>query len=778
MTAATRWARIRSWLPTGDPLPETTWSTRNRAILTILWMHVPALLVVGVSTGHDLSHSLLEVSVVGLLAAGASLRSLGRTRRAVLTTLGLVGSSGILVHFSEGLIEMHFHFFVMVAVVTLYQAWMPFLVAIAFVVLHHGTFGVLAASSVYNHEAAIANPWRWAFVHGLFIAGASAAGLTAWKLNEIGTRGEREAREALERSNSELAEAQAMAQIGSWDWNVADGRVWWSDELYRITGQDPAGFVPSLDGFFSLVHPGDVDRVRRHVEHSVGTGEGFSYEARLSRPDGSYRTCLCLGIAETDGAGNPIRMSGTVQDITDRKTLEDTVEHQAFHDTLTDLANRALFLDRAEHALGRQQRTGLAEAVIFFDLDDFKSVNDSLGHAAGDELLKEVARRLGTLVRPSDTLARFGGDEFAILLEDLPNIEPALAVAERTVYLLQQPFRIGEAELFIGGSVGISVSWPRESLSAEELLRQADTAMYVAKRRGKNCIELFESAMHEEASARLALRADLQRAIDNGEFALHYQPIIEMDSGAVSGVEALIRWHHPERGLVPPLDFIPFAEETGLILPIGNWVLNEACRTAASWETADGTDPLSIAVNVSAVRFRHPAFVEELTGILSDTGLDPSRLTLELTESLLVQGVHQVADRLAELKELGVRLAIDDFGTGYSSLSYLRDLPIDVLKIDKTFIDSVALGIEDSALARAIIKLGHTLGLKVVAEGVEDGGQASILAMLECEYAQGYLFARPLTEEKLYQFLKEQAEKPPAGPPTLHPGNSDTRRVE
>ena len=749
-------------LPRGRTLSHEAWARRHRAIRVVLWLHVLAVTVVGSATGHGFGHSLLEASILAACAAGAGLKQLSPEVRESLATLGLVISSAVLVHFSDGLIEMHFHFFVMVAVVTLYQSWSPFLLAIGFVVLHHGTVGVLDSSAVYNHSAAVADPWTWALVHGLFIAGASAAGLTAWKLNEVAIAGERSARRDLEDANRDLAAAQAMSHIGSWEWDVDADVVWWSDELYRIFGVDRSGSRVTLSTFLELLHPDDRAFVEDLVAQSVESGKDFSYEARIVQPNGSVRLVHALGMVTRGDDGRVTRLAGTVQDITDRKSLEDKIQHQAFHDSLTGLANRELFIDRVGHALMRQTRAGTPLAVLFLDLDDFKTVNDSLGHRAGDELLVDVARRIAEALRPGDTVARLGGDELAILLEDLDGIDGAVFVADRVTGLFDQPFVVDGSELFVHASIGIAFSGPGDSRSPDDLLRDADIAMYEAKRGGKGTFQLFEVAMRVAASERLRLKADLQRAVENGELFLHYQPIVGVGDGLVKGVEALVRWQHPERGLVAPLDFIPFAEESGLIVPIGRWVLYEACRTGASW---DGPGAPSISVNVSPVAFRHPGFVDELKDALAETGLPPARLVLEITESALVEDVERAVERLEELKALGVQVAIDDFGTGYSSLSYLKDFHVDVLKIDKAFIDSIALGPEDSALARAVLHLGQSLGLTIVAEGVEQSAQADTLKRLGCPLAQGYLFSRPVdaaTVERLIDAAQGRPEAPAA----------------
>jgi diguanylate cyclase (GGDEF)-like protein/PAS domain S-box-containing protein len=748
--------RLKKILPTGSTLPEEAWNRRHKAILVLLWLHVPAIAIFGWILGHGILHSIGEASIIGLFATAASAGSTSPRWRAAAATIGLVSSSAILVHFSEGLIEMHFHFFVIVAVVTLYQSWLPFLLAIAFVVIHHGTVGVIDSSAVYNHVSAIANPWKWALIHGLFIAGESAAGLTAWKLNEIGLDSERRARRQLERVNTELGEAQAMSHIGSWDWAVAANEVWWSSELYRIFGVNPDEFGATYEAFLELVHPGDRKRVDATVRRSVERGEGFDYQARITQRSGQVRTIYAIGRVTKNEDGETVRLTGTVQDITDRKMLEDKVEYQAFHDSLTGLPNRALFLDRVEHALLRQQRLSSSVAVLFLDLDDFKTVNDSLGHQAGDELLIDLARQLHSSIRAADTVARLGGDEFGVLLEDVEKVDHAVSTAQRVLDIFERPFHIEGTDLLVRASVGIAVSGGDEVITSGAILRDADTAMYAAKKHGKGSYELFEPEMQKAARARLQLKADLQRAVDNNEFVLHYQPIVTLDGATMTGVEALVRWEHPERGLIPPLDFIPFCEESGLILPIGQWVLQEACRKVAGWQKAHpDTAPRTVSVNISPVRFLRPGLVEEVAEVLADTGLAPESLALEITESVLVQD-SEVIGRLTELKELGVQLAIDDFGTGYSSLSYLRDFPIDLLKIDKTFIDSVALGPDESALTRAVVELGRTLGLRVVAEGVEQDAQAEALRSIDCDLAQGYLFSRPLPESAMRETLKSE----------------------
>ncbi len=737
-------------LPRGSTLHPDALLRRHRAILLLLWAHVPLLFGVALYTGNSVYHSALEASIVAVLAVGASFSDNWKVS-AALATLGLISSSAILVHLSGGLIEMHFHFFVMVAVVTLYQSWLPFLLAIGFVLIHHGAVGALDPAAVYNHPEAIDAPWKWAVVHALFLSGAAAAGLTAWKLNELVLDRERTVRVNLEEANADLAHAQQIAHVGNWDRDVSGSKVFWSEEFYRILGLDPETTVASYDAFIEMLVPEDRQLVLAIGQTAKETGNNFTYEARVKRPDGSIRWIHSIG-APVKGSNGKVRsITGTVQDITERKALEEKIEHQAFHDSLTGLANRSLFLDRVDHAMQRQQRQRFPLAVLFLDLDDFKTINDSKGHGAGDELLIAVAGKVDDLLRSADTFARFGGDEFAILLEDI-TLQEAMEVADRLVALFDTPFMIDGTDVFVDVSIGIAFETGLDANTPDELVRNADTAMYEAKRSGKGSYQLFEVGMQIAARNRLELRSELQRAIDNNEFVLHYQPIVDLVSGHIRGAEALIRWQHPERGFVPPMEFIPFAEETGLILPIGRWVLEEACRTAARWAVPKSGAAPTIAVNLSATRLKRADVIDEIKEVLAITGLAPERLTLELTETTLADA-DLALERLSALKELGIRLAIDDFGTGFSSLSYLRDFPIDILKIDKTFIDSIAKGPEESALPRAITKLGQTLGLQVVAEGIEHEDQREELRVLGCPSGQGYYFWKPMSQDAIDELI-------------------------
>jgi diguanylate cyclase (GGDEF)-like protein/PAS domain S-box-containing protein len=489
---------------------------------------------------------------------------------------------------------------------------------------------------------------------------------------------------------------------------------------------------------------------REHDDHPART------EFRLRHNDDFWLNAeaVCTNLLEDENVRGIVL---NLRDVSERKAFEEQLEHQAFHDALTGLANRALFKDRVEHALERRARDRSPVSVIFMDLDDFKTINDSLGHAAGDIVLSEVGERLRGCLRTADTAARLGGDEFAILLEDAADGIEATEVAARILEALEGAFQLENKEVFVRASIGIasgddgSESGPE---GAEELLRNADVAMYMAKEAGKSRYQVFEPAMHDTALRRLELKADLQRAIDSTEFILNYQPIIALQTGEIEGLEALLRWQHPERGLVQPLDFVPLAEETGLIVPIERWVMREACAQAKALQKLyPKSPPIHIAVNLSARQLQRPEIVSDVTEILDESGLEPSSLVIEITESVMMQDIELSIQRLGELKNLGVKLAVDDFGIGYSSLNYIRRFPVDILKVDKSFIDGVADSGEEAALTAAIIELAGILHLRPVAEGIERADQLEKLLALNCELGQGFYFAKPMPIEGISELL-------------------------
>jgi len=516
----------------------------------------------------------------------------------------------------------------------------------------------------------------------------------------------------------------------------------------------------TLEGvqLLSLVHPEDAALAGRFLG-KVAPGQGSTvgeWRVRGSSGMWSWTENTTTDLANEPTVGGIVI---NVRDISERRSLETRLTHQAFHDSLTRLANRSLFLNRVGHAVARAARSPHPAAVLFLDLDDFKKVNDSLGHGAGDELLIAGAGRLSTCVRPGDTIARLGGDEFAVLLEDLEDMSHAVQIVERISTALRTPFRMHGRDVFVGVSIGIAAVSVGDS--AEDVLRNADLAMYFAKSRDKGRWAIYAPQMHEQVLDRLELEADLRAAVAAGDIRVEYQPIVHLANGAIFGAEALVRWHHAERGHVTPSRFVGLAEETGLIVPIGRHVMTEACHRAREWRLRrGGARDLRMSVNLSGRHFQEASLVNDVQTALQESGLEPGALTLEITESVLMQRSDATLATLRALKGLGLHLAIDDFGTGYSSLGYLQQFPIDMLKIDRTFVDPVGSRGSDPALARAIIALGQTLRLETVAEGIERPDQRDGLRAMGCVLGQGFLFARPMSGEELAQSLIEPARVP------------------
>jgi diguanylate cyclase (GGDEF)-like protein/PAS domain S-box-containing protein len=530
----------------------------------------------------------------------------------------------------------------------------------------------------------------------------------------------------------------------------ADGSMRFvSPSAARVFGYDPS----QLTGLevSSLLHAEDRGRAADFFrEAAAGPGVTGPVEWRFRQADGSWLHAELLATNLLhDQTVRGIVLN--TRDVSERKRLEQQLTHQAFHDPLTGLANRALFRDRVSHALALAQREGRPITVLFLDLDDFKRVNDSLGHAEGDRLLIAAAERFLSCARAADTVARLGGDEFAILIEHVVGADGRAGLLDRLSAAMAHPFTLSGNQVQVSASIGVAAATGEET--ADDLLRNADVAMYAAKRRGKGRSETYESRMYADVRARLEMEAALRTAIEHHELTLHYQPIVNLETAALYGVEALVRWDHPQYGLLLPQHFIPLAEETGLIARLGRWVLGEACRQLQAWRLAYPGSALSVSVNISGRQLHGPGIAEELRDALAATGVDPAAVILEITESVLMQQTESVLERLRELKDLGVRLAIDDFGTGYSSLSYLQRFPIDILKIAKPFVDEVGHGADRSALARAIIGLGDTLKLHTIAEGIEIAEQRSALIELGCILGQGYYFAAALPPSDVERML-------------------------
>jgi diguanylate cyclase (GGDEF)-like protein/PAS domain S-box-containing protein len=540
--------------------------------------------------------------------------------------------------------------------------------------------------------------------------------------------------------------------------------------VQRVLGWQPDDLVGSR--LAELTHPDDHAALLFMLDQTIADGSTV-VECRMRRSDGGWIVAETVSAVVEEGEVHGYVL--TIRDVSGRKALEQQLTHQAFHDSLTGLANRALFLDRLGQTMQRRGRADNPVAVLLLDLDDFKDVNDSLGHGAGDELLCSVAGRLRELFRESDTVARLGGDEFAILVDDLTDAGQAAGLAERLLDTLRTPITLHGQQLVAKASIGIALANPDRAENAEDVLRNADVAMYLAKQQDAGGYAYFEPSMHDNLLRRLALTADLRDGLARHEITVHYQPIVELRTGRIVGVEALARWCHPQRGPIGPDEFIPLAEQTGLIGPLGRSVLQQACAQAVGWRRQFPTASLTMNVNLSVRQAQHPGIVAEVAETLASTGLPPSALILEITESVLSEDHQLLTERLWALKRLGIRLAVDDFGTGYSSLSRLRCFPIDSLKIPKPFIDGILQGPEESALARAIIDLSATLGLYVVAEGIEHRGQWEELTRLNCLLGQGYYFARPATGAEITVLLRgAHLGNPAAGPPRepAHPARA------
>ena len=564
----------------------------------------------------------------------------------------------------------------------------------------------------------------------------------------------------LAETKDSLVRAQDIAQIGNWDWHVTGNRLFWSDGIYRLFGLDPAGFSPSYEAFLERVHPDDRPAVEAAVGQALASGSPYALDHRIVRPDGEIRVVHESAEVMRDAQGGVVRMIGTVQDITARKQAEQALrekdahlEFVAYHDALTGLPNRALLMDRLRHAASRADRAQSRMAVLFIDLDRFKTINDSLGHAVGDGVLQAAAGRLGSLVRDEDTLARLGGDEFVVLLESVRDGQDAAIVAEKIIHALEDTLQIGDYPLHISASIGISL-YPEDGHDAETLLMHADAAMYKSKERGRNTFHFYEQGITERAMRRIQLESRLRSAIGEGTLSLHYQPLIRLDTRRICGAEALLRWNDPMEGAIPPDHFIPLAEDTGLIVPIGEWVLREACLALKRWDAAGvALDDFILHVNLSGKQLLQKDLPQRLAAVLDETGVAPSRLVLELTESSIMEGEAVGLDGMAALRRLGFGIAIDDFGTGHSSLSRLKQLPIGELKIDRSFIRDLADDSDDAAIVQAILALAAKLGLQVIAEGVEHAGQEVFLLQNGCLRAQGYYYARPLPEADLLSRL-------------------------
>jgi len=571
------------------------------------------------------------------------------------------------------------------------------------------------------------------------------------KLQEL-----QEARLKVEREQARLYMALDTGGVGMWDWDIASGKIIWDEVHLRIWGLKADQFDGTYECFRQTVHPADLPALDEKMERALADRGVFAHEFRIRWPDASEHWIDTRGRFQYNDLGEAIRGFGVATDVSDKKLAEQKIQYLAYFDALTGMPNRNLFQDRVTQAISASKRENKELALLLLDLDFFKIVNDSLGHSAGDQLLQIVAKRLLMLVRYTDTVARFGGDEFVMLLTE-SGVEGSTRIARQILDAFSEPFDLEGHKINVGSSIGISVC-PQDAEDYTSLLRNADTALYRAKEIGRNTFQFFTAEMNSAALDRLNLEGALHQAVDKKEFTLNYQPQIDLLTGKVVGIEALLRWHDPKSGWVPPNKFIPIAESIGLINAIGTWTLHEACSQNKKWQD-DGLLNVPISVNLSAIQIHQSNLFDVVTETLTETGMDPKYLELEVTESLLVGNADSVQAQFSKLKNVGVCFSIDDFGTGYSNLSYLKRFPVDKLKIDQAFIRGIHEDPDDLAIAKAVISVGHNLHLRVVAEGVERESQLECLKELECDEVQGYLFAKPMCPENFQEWMNNYKKK-------------------
>jgi len=547
----------------------------------------------------------------------------------------------------------------------------------------------------------------------------------------------------LTEANTSLINAQRVARVGNWTRDIRSGKLTWSEEMRRIFGVAEREVREGLLREFD--HPEDAPQVNRIVRAAENEYAPYSVDHRIIRTDGSISHIQEQAEYTFDSDGEPVQLIGTLLDVTSRKQAEDQLAHLAHHDALTGLPNRLLLLERLNQLLSYAQRHERTLAVLYLDLDRFKVVNDTLGHGVGDEVLKAAAERLARAVRGSDTVARPGGDEFIIILSDVATERDVRTVADKIVATFHAPFLVGEDEFFLSTSIGIAL-YPRDGVDVDTLIKNADAAMYRAKDSGRNNIQYYTADLQAAAVRRLSLESDMRRALERSEFVLYYQPIVALSDGRITGFEALVRWQHPTLGLILPDNFIPLAEETGLIVPLGDWVLDTACRQQKEWERLDCPSG-RVTVNISARQFQQRDLVDTVQRCVERHGIALGTLELELTESLVMADVKATMRALMQLREMGVGVSMDDFGTGYSSFSYLKNFPIASIKIDRTFIDDLTVDPFDDAISLAIITLAKSLRIRVIAEGVEKQVQLLKLRRLGCDEGQGIHFSPPVPAE-------------------------------
>ncbi len=611
------------------------------------------------------------------------------------------------------------------------------------------------AQASLSELAGLRDEQRWlAETTGEQAARADAlAELNAALNDEVETH--RRAAERLRLSEERYALAARGANDGLWDWNLATGAMYYSERWCEMVGEVSRPLAPNADEWFSRVHLSDLPQLKVDIAaQAAGARSHFLSEHRLRHADGYFIWVLCRGIVVRDTEGRALRIAGSMTDITPRKDLEERLRREAQFDTLTALPNRGYATDLLRRAIARAKRSKDQQfAVLFLDCDRFKMVNDSLGHHAGDAMLRMMAGRLSACVRPGDVVARIGGDEFVVILEGVRDEEEAVTVAQRIQESLTLPFFLDGRELFMSVSVGIAMNQPNVD-RPEDYLRDADLAMYRAKTGGRARHEIFRPDMRSGAVLQLSIESDLRHALERGELRVMYQPVWTLTTGKIAGFEALVRWDHPTHGAMQPADFIPIAEETGLILPLGAWVLRQAAERIAAWRAGPDGDPsLWMSVNVSAKQLTHPGLVEVVKQTIEQAEIPAASLKLEITESMIMVDAVAAVGALEALKALGIHLLMDDFGTGHASLSYLHRLPISTIKIDRYFVGRIDSNSECLEIVRTILSLSRSLKMDVIAEGVENAAQSEVLQSLGCEYVQGFLMSPPLDADGAERIL-------------------------